>query len=519
MSGLLLLTKQSNILSCQFDKILKHAAELVSRTLYVYLQIPDEAAHIDQQQTSTNRGLYRKIASSIYASELQFGLDCRVLLTHAKKKDDFSYEHLSNRKIEFVFTDAENVNTLSDTYFRRFVKFDPSVKIFKVPLGFGPDELATAIADDSMFDYSVLGGTFDHLHSGHKVLLSEAVMLTKRRLTIGVTDDSMLRNKVLSELVQPLAFRMHKVREFLDDIDWSLVYDIVPISDPFGPSVTDARLQCIVVSEETYKGGLKVNEERIARNLSELHIHPVELVPDQIVNNKISSTQLRSRDLGKLMDVRPERANRCRPYVIGLTGGIASGKTSVARRLEKLGAYVIDCDKLGHLSYRVGSPAYRAIVEKFGADIVDSSSDEIDRKVLGSKVFSSPEDLTGLNKIVWPEVARLVTEEIDKLKVPNGGKCKSVVVVDAALLLEAGWDNFVDQVWVCFVPKEEATKRVIKRNGVTESEAHRRIESQMTNEARIRKANALFCTLWEQSVTQEQVENAWKELDDLLQRI
>ncbi|NXU67578.1 COASY synthase, partial [Horornis vulcanius] len=179
-------------------------------------------------------------------------------------------------------------------------------------------------------------------------------------------------DKVLPELIEPYELRAAKLREFLEDVKPSLCYDIVPLADPFGPSITDPDLQCLVVSEETRRGGEAVNRKRLENGLPELALHEIQLMKDpdhrQNEEEKISSSSLRQRLLGTLLQPpRQDPALPLHPYVIGLTGGTGSGKTSIAKFLGHLGAFVIDADKLGHAVYVPGGPAYEPVVAAFGA--------------------------------------------------------------------------------------------------------------------------------------------------------
>ena len=114
----------------------------------------------------------------------------------------------------------------------------------------------------TVYEKVVIGGTFDHLHAGHKLLLSNAILRCSQCLTIGLTRQEMLQKKHLAHLIQPLSLREEILREFCQQVNPFIHYDIVPISDPFGPSIVDAELQAIVASEETLDGALAVNVER-----------------------------------------------------------------------------------------------------------------------------------------------------------------------------------------------------------------------------------------------------------------
>ncbi|XP_010174939.1 bifunctional coenzyme A synthase-like, partial [Antrostomus carolinensis] len=138
------------------------------------------------------------------------------------------------------------------------------------------------------------------------------------------------------------------------------------------------------------------------------------------------------------------------PYVIGLTGGTGSGKTSIAKLLGQLGAFLIDADRLGHTVYIPGGPAYEQVVAAFGAEILNEDG-TINRKVLGAKVFGNQERLKSLTDIVWPEMAQMVKEQIREADAQG----KAVCVLDAAVLLEAGWEAMVHEVWTAIIPEEE----------------------------------------------------------------
>ena len=143
--------------------------------------------------------------------------------------------------------------------------------------------------------------------------------------------------------------------------------------------------------------------------------------------------------------------------IIGLTGGIASGKSTAAKLLGQLGAHVIDADKLGHNAYTKGSEAFDSVVSVFGRDTVGDDG-EIDRKVLGSKVFGNPESLKKLTDIVWPAIKNMALEEIESVRVRNPNQ---IIVLEAAVLFEAGWQDIVDEVWSTLVNREVAILSLI----------------------------------------------------------
>ena len=153
-----------------------------------------------------------------------------------------------------------------------------------------------------------------------------------------------------------------------------------------------------------------------------------------------------------LSAIHNARIRGCRPFgeislIIGLTGGIASGKSTVAQALKTRGAFVIDADKLGHQAYAKGSDAFHKVVAQFGEDIV-SDDGEIDRRALGAKVFADGGGLKQLTDIVWPAIYDMAAEQIQQsLKAAP----ETVVVLEAAVLIEAGWQQLVDEIWVTTV--------------------------------------------------------------------
>jgi dephospho-CoA kinase len=173
--------------------------------------------------------------------------------------------------------------------------------------------------------------------------------------------------------------------------------------------------------------------------------------------------------------------------VIGLTGGIASGKSAVSRMLAERGAHIIDADKLGHEAYAPGSECYRAVVRAFGNDVV-AADGEIDRKALGAKVFGDPVQRRRLEGIVWPWMRGEMEKRLAALRAQG----ERVVVLEAAVLIEADWTPIVDQVWLVTVPRELARERIVSRNGLTPEQADARIDAQLTNEERARHASVII---------------------------
>jgi len=174
--------------------------------------------------------------------------------------------------------------------------------------------------------------------------------------------------------------------------------------------------------------------------------------------------------------------------VICLTGGLASGKSTAARFLQEQGAHVIDADVLGHRSYEPGSPAHAQIVAAFGAEVLDPEG-RIDRKALGAKVFGRPAELKKLTDIVWPAIRVLAKEEIAEVRAAGTAR---VIVLEAAVLFEAGWEDLGDEVWVNIVDREIAIARAMRRDNVPRSTVERRLDAQLSNAERIARADVVI---------------------------
>ncbi|XP_042006407.1 phosphopantetheine adenylyltransferase-like isoform X2 [Salvia splendens] len=143
-----------------------------------------------------------------------------------------------------------------------------------------------SMSPPSSYSAVVLGGTFDRLHDGHRQFLKAAATVARDRIVIGVCDGHMLVNK--------------------QSVKSELVVQIEPIVDPYGPSIVDENLEAIIVSKETYPGGLSVNKKRAERGLSQLKIEVVDLVPEESTGEKLSSTALRKMEAEKARKLQLE---------------------------------------------------------------------------------------------------------------------------------------------------------------------------------------------------------------------
>jgi len=192
--------------------------------------------------------------------------------------------------------------------------------------------------------------------------------------------------------------------------------------------------------------------------------------------------------------------------VIGLTGGIGSGKSIVAQFLAELGAVIIDADKVGHEVFKPGTEAWQEVVTTFGKQILNTKG-EIDRKKLSEIVFGNPELLSRLNKIMHPKMNEVVKAKLKEYQRQG----VEVVVLEAPLLIEAGWTSLADEVWAVVAPKSAVSKRLTEK-GLSKKEALARIRSQLSTEERVKHAHVVINNDGDLDKLKAKVKNLWQEL-------
>ena len=204
-----------------------------------------------------------------------------------------------------------------------------------------------------------------------------------------------------------------------------------------------------------------------------------------------------------------ESSPGARAPVIGLTVGIASGKTTVSQRLAGLGAHVIDADSVGHRVLEPGGEAYADVLRAFGEGILDEER-RIARRKLGALVFGDPEKLAALNAISHPRMAARMAREIAEIQArPEPPRA---IVLDAAILFQAGWERLCDCVWTVSAPDELAVARLAERNGMAEPEARARLAAQWSNAQREARADRVLRNTGTREDLIAQVERLWREL-------
>lgn len=195
-------------------------------------------------------------------------------------------------------------------------------------------------------------------------------------------------------------------------------------------------------------------------------------------------------------------------YRIGLTGSIATGKSTVTNMLKELGAFVIDCDKTARDVVAPGTRGLAKIEAAFGKDAIGADG-SMDRVYIGDLVFRNPEMKKRLENILFPLIFEALDEELLRLEREGA---TPVVFLDMPLLYEVKYDSYVDEVWLVYVPFEVQLSRLMKRNGYTKEEALLRIHSQMSVDKKKSLAQQVIDNSGTLEDTKEQVRSLWERL-------
>ncbi|MDO5022694.1 MAG: dephospho-CoA kinase [Eubacteriales bacterium] len=202
------------------------------------------------------------------------------------------------------------------------------------------------------------------------------------------------------------------------------------------------------------------------------------------------------------------KANK-QPYILGLTGGIASGKSNVARVLKSFGCDVIDADEISRNITADNGIALPLIEKHFGSEVMNPDG-TLNRKELANIVFSDGEKLELLNSITHPLICKIMRQTMEDLK------NSPVICLEVPLLFETGWDKYCDETWVVYTSYENQLARLMKRNYLTFRDAKLRIDAQMSTEERLFRSDESIDTSFSYKYTRHRVEKLW---NDLLRRI
>ena len=199
---------------------------------------------------------------------------------------------------------------------------------------------------------------------------------------------------------------------------------------------------------------------------------------------------------------------RNRSKVIGLTGSIATGKSTVSKLLARLGAVIIDADKVAREIVQTGEQALEEIVEYYGEDILLEDG-SLDRKKLGKIVFNDPEKLEKLNEITHPKIIQRILDRVHRISNKYDG---AVIVIDAALLIEMNFQRYVDEVWVVTLSKEMQINRLMKRDQIKAKEAQNRIEAQMSSEEKSKYADEIIDNSGNLEELEKDIMKLWRRI-------
>ncbi|HOG45716.1 MAG TPA: dephospho-CoA kinase [Anaerolineae bacterium] len=196
-------------------------------------------------------------------------------------------------------------------------------------------------------------------------------------------------------------------------------------------------------------------------------------------------------------------------YIIGLTGNIATGKSTVARILNELGAEVIDADLVAHSVVAPGSAAWAAIRDSFGPTVI-AADGTVDRRRLGAMVFADPAALARLEAIVHPAVGRALVRQLAELR--RGPTPPRVVVIEAIKLIEGGLTRLCDAVWLVVAPREVQMARLLQTRGLSPEEAAARIDAQPSAELKRAHADVVIANDGSLDDLRRQVLQAWDKI-------
>lgn len=191
--------------------------------------------------------------------------------------------------------------------------------------------------------------------------------------------------------------------------------------------------------------------------------------------------------------------------VIGLTGGIASGKSTASAYLRELGAVIVDADAISRASTRRGGAAFEAVCAAF--DDILGADGEIDRRKLGGIVFADEDARRKLNSIVHPAVMAESRAQIENARASGVKVC----ILDVPLLFETGMEKLCDETWLIYVPREEQIRRMAERDGLDAAAAAARIDSQMPLEEKLKRADVAIDSSGTIEQTREKLHRLWEE--------
>lgn len=196
--------------------------------------------------------------------------------------------------------------------------------------------------------------------------------------------------------------------------------------------------------------------------------------------------------------------------IIGLTGGIASGKSTVSGELSRLGAKIIDADKTAWQLAEPHQPIWQAYHDRYGEDVINEDG-SLNRQAVAVRVFADKSELEWMNSMAHPIIRREMFRQIDQLRAAETPGENTVIILDIPLLFEGGWEKHADETWLVYTSEENQIKRLKERNGIDEKEARRRISAQMPLAEKMKLADFLIPNNETQDVLREKVHTLWQQ--------
>lgn len=194
--------------------------------------------------------------------------------------------------------------------------------------------------------------------------------------------------------------------------------------------------------------------------------------------------------------------------IVGLTGGVGSGKTVVSQTLREEGAYLIDADQIARELVEPNTSTWKELIQAFGKEILKEDG-SIDRKRLAQRVFSNPEERNLLNQMIHPRIKEEINRRKEEILQRDP---EAVIIIDAALLIELGDHREMDKVIVVFAPMEQRIERLERRDGMSREEAQKVISSQMPQEEKVKVADFVIRNEGTLEETKEKARKVFQEL-------
>ncbi|KAM7541414.1 hypothetical protein Aperf_G00000043132 [Anoplocephala perfoliata] len=345
-------------------------------------------------------------------------------------------------------------------------------------------------------------------------------MLAYCRLLIGITDNPLLKGKLLAPLIQTKEFRASTVKNFLQKIGFNTMnLEISYLSDPLGPPAHHPDYDCIVASPETVRGCERINQLRSEQNFPPLHIEPVELLdykgsaeeaplPQGYTDPKISSSRLRINLLGCwLLEGRLDKLQqKGETWVIGLTGCVASGKSSIVKHLQGCAGdriHVIDVDSLCR-------------------SLCENETEKLENlgRYFSLEPIKQLDASLGINEYAKIVIFSQIRSEIARVLLKTQSD-QPIIVLKGSLLFQTGVITLCDEVWTVYASRSVVLARIEERCGAKfgEEVANRSNESEVdwwtpcqrySGRGPIGQSSVVFCTHWDEEFSRKQVERAWQ---------